>query len=220
MLIHLRTIAWVVAAFYTTLGQSQERAQRGATVGGLSGAIAGGIIGDHNGNAGAGAVIGGVVGAVTGGLIGDANDQAERRRNSRSGYIIANSPTHSISPSDVIEMVQAGISERLIINQINQRGVTQHPMVKQIIDLHQRGVSEDVIAAMQQAPLRSPTQPQSEVIHDHYQPRVITQPRRIAQPWIMNPNFLIPSCPPDYYRSRYYYRYPRSFGNFGIHLQF
>ncbi len=46
--------------------------QKGAVIGGASGAGLGGIIGHQSGHGGQGAAIGGAVGAVAGGLIGNA----------------------------------------------------------------------------------------------------------------------------------------------------
>ena len=57
---------------------AQAQTKRGAAVGGLAGAVVGGLIGDKNNEAGAGAAIGGVLGAVTGGVLGNAADQSRR----------------------------------------------------------------------------------------------------------------------------------------------
>ena len=54
--------------------QAQSRTQNGATVGGLAGAVIGGIIGKQNDETPEGVLIGGAVGAITGGLIGKAQD--------------------------------------------------------------------------------------------------------------------------------------------------
>ena len=55
-------------------------AQRGAVIGGLGGAAAGGIIGSQSGRGLEGALIGGALGAAGGNAIGDAQD---RRRGYR-----------------------------------------------------------------------------------------------------------------------------------------
>lgn len=49
---------------------SMNRTQKGAVIGGASGAAVGGLIGSNRGNAGKGAVIGGIAGAVLGGVVG------------------------------------------------------------------------------------------------------------------------------------------------------
>ena len=135
---------------------SNNAAQRS---GGIAGAVAGGLIGDNNGEAGAGAAIGGVVGAVTGGLLGNAADkeaaliQQERMYQQQELQQQQFAVTQSaVSPTDVINMTRSGLSDSVIINQINQRGVQQTLQVPDIISLHQQGVHELVITAMQQAP--------------------------------------------------------------------
>lgn len=54
---------------------SMNRTQKGAAIGGASGAALGGLIGSKRGNAGKGAVIGGIAGAVLGGTVGRYMDQ-------------------------------------------------------------------------------------------------------------------------------------------------
>lgn len=54
-----------------------------------------------------------------------------------------------ISPQDVTAMVRAGLSESIILQQIESRGVTHSLSVRDIIQLHQAGVSESIITAMQ-----------------------------------------------------------------------
>ncbi len=54
--------------------------QRGAVVGGLGGAVLGGIVGHQSGRGLEGAAIGGAAGAGAGALYGNAQDQDQRRR--------------------------------------------------------------------------------------------------------------------------------------------
>jgi len=173
------------AAFQpSTTVWAQTNTQRGAVLGGLGGAIAGAIIGDNNDEAGGGAAIGGAIGAVAGGLLGNARDQELRtspyyRRSgpTRPTYT-APAPTGAVSFADVVAMCRSGVSENVIINQIQTRGVRRHPQVSDIISLHQQGVSEVLISAMQQAPLgdqvAAPSAARSRppvVVHDyHIQP--------------------------------------------------
>lgn len=147
--------------------RAQHNTQRGATLGGITGAIAGAIIGENNDEAGAGAAIGGAVGAVAGGVLGNARDKEIREQNYRHSprYSIQQptrtptpvytqtQPTGAVSYSDVIAMSRSGVGESVILNQIATRGVQRQPIVSDIISLHQQGVSETVIAAMQQAPV-------------------------------------------------------------------
>jgi len=54
---------------------SLSRTQKGAMIGGASGAAVGGLIGSKKGKTGKGAVIGGVAGAVLGGVVGQYMDK-------------------------------------------------------------------------------------------------------------------------------------------------
>ena len=219
---------------FASSAQAQYHSQRDATVGGLTGAIAGSLIGDHNGNAGAGAVIGGVVGAVAGGLIGDAKDQQEwvqRRRqmiaqSSRNGSLITpqlSQTNNAVTNQDVLQMVQAGLSNQVIVNQINQRGIAQTLTVQEIINLHQQGVNETILTAMQTAKInrRFSQAPQA---HLQNIPQVGSL-RSSTTIWTSSYPANLPFtyrnyCPPvhqPYYHHYYQYR-PRQ--NFGIHFRF
>ncbi|MAI69879.1 MAG: hypothetical protein CMM01_03085 [Rhodopirellula sp.] len=134
---------------------AQGHTQRGATVGGIAGAVAGAAIGDHNGETGAGAAIGGIIGAFAGGLLGNAEDKQQAYQRQRQ-YQTSQKQLHehqrtAVSAQDVVAMTRNGLSEQVIINQIQQRGVQKQPQVADIIALHQQGVSESIITAMQQA---------------------------------------------------------------------
>lgn len=170
-----RRFGCAVAVFACVAGGSsarvhaQNNTQRGATFGGITGAIAGAIIGENSDKAGAGAAIGGAVGLVAGGLLGNANDKDVAYRNQQyaqqrqyqaqqqmaTTYAVQPAPTGAVSYADVIAMSRSGVSQSVILNQIATRGVQRQPAVSDIISLHEQGVSETVIGAMQQAPLGS-----------------------------------------------------------------
>ena len=125
---------------------AQGNTKRGATVGGLAGAVAGAAIGDHNGEAGACAAIGGIIGAFAGGLLGNAEDQKQayemqnfyqQNQNRWSQY-----RKSAVSCEDVVAMKNSGLSDQVIINQIQQRGVQRQLQVPEIIALHRQGVSD------------------------------------------------------------------------------
>jgi uncharacterized protein YcfJ len=187
--IHRLAIAAITVASLTQVARAQNNTQRGATFGGITGAIAGAIIGDNNGEAGAGAAIGGALGAVAGGILGNANDKDaalrqryyyQNRQQTAATVYTAPQPTGAVSYSDVVAMSRSGVGESVILNQIHTRGVQRQPVVSDIISLHQQGVSETVIAAMQQArtgsqivaaPVQGPTIVEQPVI---VQPRFQT----------------------------------------------
>src|SRR3569833_3068572 len=75
----LRSVAAVTIVSVLLLGcasdGSMNRTQKGAAIGGASGAAVGGLIGSKKGKTGKGAVIGGVAGAVLGGFVGQYMDK-------------------------------------------------------------------------------------------------------------------------------------------------
>ncbi|MGI9472805.1 MAG: glycine zipper domain-containing protein [Rubripirellula sp.] len=195
--------------------QAQGNTKRGATLGGLAGAVAGAAIGDHNGEAGVGAAIGGVVGAVTGGLLGNAKDQEQAYHRQQQAYQTQQQhiayQQSAVSMSDVVSMTRSGLSENVIINQIQQRGVQTKPQVSDIISLHQEGVSENVITVMQQAPT-GPTRVTRI-------PQPVAVPVITPAPVIVEEHYLVPHYAPP---RRYYYRRPihhRSHRS-GLHIGF
>ena len=203
----LRYSAISILCLAPVAASAQVNTQRGATLGGLAGAVAGGLIGDNNGEAGAGAAIGGVVGAVTGGLLGNAADQEAVIRqqqvyhHQQQQYAQIQS---AVSLPDVVTMTRSGLSDNVIINQIHQRGVQQTLQVPDIISLHQQGVSEGVITAMQQAPIGPQRVARA--------PQVISQPA----PVIVEEHYVVPHYAPP----RFYYRRPPIHRHHGIHVRY
>jgi outer membrane protein OmpA-like peptidoglycan-associated protein len=67
----------IIGAFVMSLTacESMNRTQKGAAIGGLSGAGLGAIIGSRSGHAGRGALIGGAAGALVGGVVGNYMDR-------------------------------------------------------------------------------------------------------------------------------------------------
>lgn len=164
----------LVAALLPSAALAQSRTQGGATVGGVAGAVIGGIIGHQNDETPEGALIGGAVGAITGGLIGRAQDNelARQRAYQQQAYyrnqqqLYAQQQTiaaSGVSMTDVVNMSRSGISEAVILNHLQSKGVQRRLEVADIITLHQQGVSDTLITAMQQAPLATqlaaPAQP-------------------------------------------------------------
>jgi outer membrane protein OmpA-like peptidoglycan-associated protein len=67
-------LIFVLIAGCATEGEHQ-RVEKGTLLGGLGGAVVGGLIGSKSGKAGQGALIGGLVGAIGGGLVGNYMDK-------------------------------------------------------------------------------------------------------------------------------------------------
>ena len=159
--------------------------RRGVIFGGLAGAAIGAAIGDRGDNETAGALIGGAVGAIAGGKIGSNKDaRIEHNRRYHSGHyyttpqpyydqhgyhhvqpgypvyrepvVVAPQPViQPVTVADVIQMQHRGIAELTMIRLIQTHGVAVKPSVSEVIDMHEQGVSERVIAAMQGDPVSS-----------------------------------------------------------------
>jgi uncharacterized protein YcfJ len=200
---------------------AQGNTQRGATVGGIAGAVAGAAIGDHNGETGAGAAIGGIIGAFAGGLLGNAEDKQQAFQSQRQSQQIQRQRLEyqrtAVSSNDVVAMKRNGLSEQVIINQIQQRGVQTQLQVADIIALHQQGVTENIITAMQQAQHRPNQRSRASV------PIQGNQNQRIGYMPIVVPvskYHAVPHYPPP--RCRYYPDpiYHHHGYRSGIHIRF
>jgi len=115
----------------------------GALIGGASGAAIGAVA--DRANPGAGALIGGAAGLITGGLIGHAVDQHQA---ATPPPVVAAGPGHPLGLSDIKAMAQSGVTDDVIIGQINATRSIYNLDAKMIIDLKKAGVSEKVITYM------------------------------------------------------------------------
>ena len=70
-------------------------------------------------------------------------------------------------------MSRSGLSEQLIISHLNTKGVQRRLEVSEIIALHQQGVSDYVISAMQSAPLAT------QVAAPYPPQQIVTQPSTV-----------------------------------------
>jgi outer membrane lipoprotein SlyB len=153
----------------------QGNTERGAVIGGLGGALAGAAIGKHNGETAVGALIGGAAGLVAGSAIGKAQDNAQARQQAyyqQQWQQQQQQALRAVSTQDVVLMTQQGVDPQIIITQIHRNGVARRLEVADVIALHQQGVSEPVISALQNAPLATvvaPAQVYSRpVVVQHY----------------------------------------------------
>jgi Glycine zipper len=163
-------VGLALAGLFASGISAQVETRRGALGGGVAGAVIGGIIGHQNGETTEGALIGGAVGALAGGFLG-----AERDEQNWRAYQYQQQQTvryqQAVSFQDVIMMSQSGVSPHVIIGQIQANGVQRRPGVHDVIGLHQQGVNETVIDAMQRARLSTESYPvvqQRPVIVEHY----------------------------------------------------
>jgi hypothetical protein len=120
----------------------------GALIGAGGGAAIGALAGGRN--AGPAALVGGALGAITGAIVGSAMDENDRDR------LRAQAPqtyqrieqAQPLYPNDIKNMVKSGVSDDVIISQINATHSVYHLSAPDIIDLHQAGVSQNIINAM------------------------------------------------------------------------
>jgi surface antigen len=118
---------------------------RGVLGGGAAGAGIGAAVGSLTHHTGAGAVIGGLTGAVAGGLIGNGVDEKQHRE--AAERYAADHPPPSLQ--DVATMTQQGVSDDVIIAQIQNSHAAYTLTADQIVWLKQSGVHDCVIRTMQ-----------------------------------------------------------------------
>jgi hypothetical protein len=128
-----------------------------ALVGTGIGAGAGAVLGSLVRAPVAGALIGGAVGASTGAAVGNAEDRQQYRQATATAVAQAQAQVQArmLMPVDVVKLVQSGVDETNIINQIRVSGCP--PLDTPNLEyLHQSGVSPRIIAVMQDVASRPP----------------------------------------------------------------
>jgi hypothetical protein len=190
----------VIACGSTSWGQYQNQNRNsGLGIGAVMGAVTGGLIGDRNHEAVAGAAIGAAVGGLTGAVVGKSVDNEMAYREQRAGQrVVAQQMSRAVTVTDVISMSQSRLSDSVIITQIRTNGVAQQLQAPDLVALSNAGVSDNVIQAMQSAPLATAVvAPVAPV--PVYQDRVIVEERYVV------PNY----PPPVWYHGYYYHPHPR-----------
>ncbi len=124
----------------------------GALEGGAIGAVSGAAIGGRN--AGEGALIGAAVGMIAGGLIGHTLDQQqqERLRQQAPQTYVRVDQGQPLGVADVKALAKAGISEDVIISQIQSSRTVYHLSAADIIDLRDAGVTDKIVNYMINTP--------------------------------------------------------------------
>lgn len=177
---------------------TMNNTEKGVGLGGLVGAGLGTAVGAATGNPKTGAVVGGLVGAGTGGLIGNSMDRkdAEKREVVQATAEANAAAARQLGLTDVIQMVQQGQDEQVIINQIRNSGSTYNLTVSDLDFLRQNNVPSRIIIEMQNArPLAVRPRPvivreQPTVIYQEPAPVVYVRPR---------PYYVPPPPPPGIY---------------------
>jgi outer membrane lipoprotein SlyB len=132
---------------------TQNNTGSGALIGGAFGALTGAAIGGPR-NGGVGALIGAAAGAIGGGLIGNSMDQeqnARLRAQAPQTYVKVDQG-QPLQVSDVEALVKAGVSDDVIIAQIQNSHTVYHLQATDIIGLRNAGVSDKVVNFMINTP--------------------------------------------------------------------
>jgi outer membrane lipoprotein SlyB len=211
-------VAIALTSVISSQAVAQNKTRQGAVVGGLTGAVIGGVIGHQNKETPEGALIGGAVGAIAGGVIGNVKDkqiakeryyQHELHMQQHQIYAqqqqLNTTQRSGVTMADVITMSRSGVGDSVIMNHIQTKGVERRLEVSEIIYLHQQGVSEGVISTLQNAPLNS-------------RPQVSTYSYPVRQPTNIIIHENVPTYTPPrgyynqgHYHSNYYPSYRRPF---------
>lgn len=212
---------WIIGLLIlTSLAPRAAQAQgteTGAAIGGIGGALAGAAIGKNNHNTAGGALLGGAVGLIAGSAIGNSVDQKNRnlayqqsvaQQQAYQQQVQAYNMSRAASSGDIISMSRNGLGDDVIINHIRQNGVQRRPDVNEVIMLHNQGVKENVIAAMQQAPEGGPAAapslppaPPATAVYAAPPPPVIVSDYYYGRPYYYGPH--------PHYHYRYYGPPPR-----------
>lgn len=136
----------------------------GALIGGASGAALGALA-DRRAP-GAGALIGGAAGLIAGGLIGHSMDEQRPPPPPPPTYVATPPPPPSIA--DIKSMSRSGVSDDVIIGQINNSHAVYNLDANTILDLNNAGVSQRVISYMINTPnsvvSQAPPPPPAETV--------------------------------------------------------
>ena len=127
---------------------TQNNTASGALIGGGLGALTGAAIGGSR-HGGQDALIGAGIGALAGGLFGNA---ADRERDARLRASAPPPAPNPMSIADVKALVRSGVSDDVIITQIQTTHSIFHLTASEIIDLRDSGVSDRLTNFMINSP--------------------------------------------------------------------
>ncbi|HUP76918.1 MAG TPA: glycine zipper domain-containing protein [Pirellula sp.] len=183
----------------TSLGQNQTR--DGALLGGVTGALIGGVVGHQNKETTEGALIGGAVGAIAGGVFGNSRDQAYRQQHYQPQVAYPTYHEHRtyvqvppqrvvvnrrpVTTAEVINMTRSGVSDAVIVAHIQSHGLAMQPDVNDVILMNQEGVSDYVVNIMQTGGRSMPVYQQPNTVYRTFQqpsPVVVREEYHYSQP--------------------------------------
>jgi outer membrane lipoprotein SlyB len=161
MKVNMKHLILILATAVLTLGLtgcvnpdgSQNYTGTGIMTGGAVGAVSGAAIGGEA-HGGQDALIGAAVGALAGGLIGNSMDQEQQARlRAQAPQTYARMDQgQPLSIADVKSLARAGISEDVIISQIEATHTVFRLSAADIIDLRDAGVTNKVVNVMINTP--------------------------------------------------------------------
>ncbi|MBS0651060.1 MAG: hypothetical protein JSR93_07860 [Verrucomicrobia bacterium] len=142
----MKTTVMTLAVGTIFLVGCESKAGTGALVGGAAGVGAGALISPTP----QGALIGGAVGAATGAIIGASLDSDDREVLQQNSPDTVDRIDHGqqLTLDDVKEMSKNGLSDNVIIGQIQSTKSVYYLSTNEIIDLKNAGVSQRVIDYM------------------------------------------------------------------------
>jgi hypothetical protein len=151
------------------------------------------LIGEGSGHGVEGALLGGALGMLAGSEIGNAADHRDAVASAQA----ARANSGAVTATDVVAMVQNGVSEEVIATHIRTNGVQQRINPGDLITLRNQGVSDYLINAMQTAHVGGATIAQQQPV---YGPPVYAPQGVIVQEIAGPPVFY---GPPRYWRPHY-----------------
>jgi outer membrane lipoprotein SlyB len=163
-------------------GQPDNTAS-GALIGGSMGAITGAAIGGSR-HGGGDALIGAAAGMIAGGLMGNSMDQQQQARlraQAPQTYVRVDQG-QPLSAADVKALAKAGVSDDVIITQIQSSHTIFHLSSADIIDLHGSGVSDRVVDFMINTQSSAAAAQSATVVVDQAPPPPVAETVVIAQP--------------------------------------
>jgi outer membrane lipoprotein SlyB len=162
---------------------TQNNTGTGALIGGALGAITGAAIGGPR-HGGEGALIGAAAGMIAGGTIGNSMDQqqqAQLRAQAPQSYVrvVQGQP---LSTADVKALAKAGVSDDVIISQIQGSHTAFHLSAADIIDLHNSGVSDRVVNFMQNTQNSAVVAPSTTTVVEEAPPAPLAETVVVERP--------------------------------------
>ncbi len=138
---------FIVLVFIMAVSACQSnktRVAEGTGIGGVVGALAGGIIGHQSGNGVEGALIGGALGAGSGAVVGSQINKPKQNTVSTAA-----TTGSQISVQKIVDLTKQGVNSDEIISKIKSSNSKYSLTVDDLNYLKKQGVSQRVIETMQ-----------------------------------------------------------------------